>query len=113
MEEEEEGEVDQSHHNNSLYLQSGIDGELIKALLLSDQDHTAAAAAATTTTTGKEIFLNWAHKQKKLPPNIPLANKESLRIAVHLIQQNREVAEPTRSTMQKINRFFMSGSQYR
>ena len=54
----------------------------------------------------KEIFLNWAHKQKKLPPNIPLANKESLRIALHLIQQDREVAEPTRSTMQKINRFF-------
>mmetsp|Transcript_408 Transcript_408/g.1023 ORF Transcript_408/g.1023 Transcript_408/m.1023 type:complete len:630 (-) Transcript_408:1333-3222(-) len=40
----------------------------------------------------------------------PLANKESIRIAFHLIRQDREQAEPTRSTFQKLNRFFMSGS---
>ena len=40
----------------------------------------------------------------------PLATKETLRIALHLIRQDREQAEPTRSSMQKLNRFFMSGA---
>ena len=38
----------------------------------------------------------------------PLADKETIRIALHLIRQDREVAEPARSSMQKLNRFFMS-----
>lgn len=39
-----------------------------------------------------------------------LASKETLRIALHLVRQDREVAEPSRSTMQKLNRFFMSSA---
>jgi tRNA A64-2'-O-ribosylphosphate transferase len=39
----------------------------------------------------------------------PLATKASLRIVLLLIQQDREKADPSRSTMQKLHRFFMSG----
>jgi len=42
------------------------------------------------------------------PPPPPLATKETLRVALLLIQQDREKADPSRSTMQKLNRFFMS-----
>lgn len=34
--------------------------------------------------------------------------KSSIRIALHLIKQDREKANPSRSTMQKLHRFFMS-----
>jgi len=37
-----------------------------------------------------------------------LANKETLRKALHHLLQYREEANPTRATMQKLNRFFMS-----
>ena len=72
---------------------------------------------------GKELFLLWIHQQLQNdksggtfsnPKALKcLADKEGVRIALHLIKQDREVAEPTRSTMQKINRFLMSSSIYR
>jgi len=84
-----------------------------------------AIVARLLDTGGKEIFLSWIHKQlgetssssncssgssEKLES---LADKESVRIALHLIRQDRDVADPTRSTMQKINRFLMSSTIYR
>ena len=63
---------------------------------------------------GNELFLEWIHIQKHhIPISEPLANKEQLRIALHLIRQDRSIAEPSRSTMQKLNRFFMSSPIYR
>lgn len=61
---------------------------------------------------GKYIFLAWAHQQLDAPMITPLVNKEILRIALHLVRQDREIADPTRSTMQKLNRFFMSSPMY-
>eukprot|EP00980_Cylindrotheca_fusiformis_P001849 scaffold414_cov109-Cylindrotheca_fusiformis.AAC.12 len=61
---------------------------------------------------GKEIFLEWAHEQLGVSSNIPLANKDILRIVLQLVRQSRENADPTRSTMQKLNRFFMSSPSY-
>jgi hypothetical protein len=37
-------------------------------------------------------------------------SKQSLRVTLHSIQRYREKASPTRSTMQKLNRFFLSSS---
>ena len=55
-----------------------------------------------------EIFTN--KKSVGSPSgNEVFANKESLRIALLFIQQYRPKACPTRKTMQKLNRFFMSG----
>jgi len=64
---------------------------------------------------GRDILTEWV--QRGLYPSAtdnlkPLATKESLRIALLLIQQDREKADPTRSTMQKLNRFFMSKSTH-
>mmetsp|Transcript_21254 Transcript_21254/g.29794 ORF Transcript_21254/g.29794 Transcript_21254/m.29794 type:complete len:549 (-) Transcript_21254:124-1770(-) len=39
-----------------------------------------------------------------------LATKNEIRLALHYIQQYRNIAHPTRKTMQKLNRFFMSGN---
>ena len=82
-----------------LYLQSGLYTTLVESLLSKEE--------------GQTLFLNWIHEQKGMPTNRSLVTKDSIRISLHLIQQDREVADPTRSTMQKINRFFMSASQYR
>ena len=60
---------------------------------------------------GRETFLNWMHNSTSTPQE-PFADKERLRIALQLVTQCRENAEPTRSTMQKLNRFFMSSSMY-
>ena len=60
---------------------------------------------------GRETFLNWMHKSTSSPQE-PFADKESLRIVLQLVTQYRENAEPTRSTMQKLNRFFMSSNMY-
>jgi len=64
---------------------------------------------------GKELLLVWIHQQLRDDPEAPrcLADKDHVRIALHLIRQDREAAEPTRSTMQKIHRFLMSSSIYR
>ena len=60
---------------------------------------------------GRETFLNWMHKSTSSPQE-PFADKESLRVVLQLVTQYRENAEPTRSTMQKLNRFFMSSNMY-
>uniref|UniRef100_A0A7S1FT95 Uncharacterized protein n=1 Tax=Corethron hystrix TaxID=216773 RepID=A0A7S1FT95_9STRA len=59
---------------------------------------------------GRKLVLEWMEKSLGLQRinDECLANKETLRIALHLVVQHREVASPTRSTMQKLNRFFMS-----
>ena len=84
--------------NDYLYLQSGLAQSLVNVLLQEN---------------GKDLFLKWMHEQLNTPVNKPFANKDSLRIALHLVRQDRENAEPTRSTMQKLNRFFMSSKIYR
>lgn len=83
-----------------IYLQSGMHETIVNNLL---QDG------------GKEMFLRWMHTswQQNNPVIEPFADKDSLRIALHLVKRNRENAEPTRSTMQKLNRFFMSSPLYR
>ena len=69
---------------------------------------------------GKELLLSWIKKAKAnhLPRDsrnsistAPLADKDSLRQILHLIERYHERAAPTRSTQQKLNRFFMS-SEY-
>ena len=80
------------------YLQSGLLKYLTDALLREN---------------GSDIFLQWIHNNQDIPMDKTLATKESLRITLHLVGQDREVAHPTRSSMQKLNRFFMSGSRYR
>ena len=61
---------------------------------------------------GRETFLQWMHSFTSSIYK-PFADKESLRIVLQLVTRYREAAEPTRSTMQKLNRFFMSSSIYR
>jgi tRNA A64-2'-O-ribosylphosphate transferase len=80
------------------YLNSGLPRELVQMLL---QDNS------------RELFLQWMHSQLGNRVDEPLGNKETLRIGLHLIRQDREAADPTRSTMQKLNRFFMSSALYR
>jgi tRNA A64-2'-O-ribosylphosphate transferase len=81
-----------------LYESSGIAHSIILGLLCEN---------------GKEVFLKWVHSQiGSSTQEGPLGDKESVRIALHLIQQDREMAEPSRATMQKVNRFFMSSPLY-
>ncbi|CAJ1966154.1 unnamed protein product [Cylindrotheca closterium] len=89
------GELEQGA---SLYGHSGLPLSLIRVLLSES---------------ARDDFLRWYHACSKVPTSTSLATKESIRISLHLIQQDREVADPTRSTMQKLNRFFMSSSMYR
>ena len=88
--------------NSCSYLSSGIPDELVTRLLRSKNG-------------GRELFLTWIHSQiqKDITEDACLADKEKIRIALHLIRQYREVADPTRSSMQKVNRFFMSSDIYR
>ncbi|KAL3924572.1 MAG: hypothetical protein SGILL_000969 [Bacillariaceae sp.] len=82
----------------SSFVESGLSSSLVKRLLERD---------------GGELFLRWVHSQSKRDVSSgPLADKESVRIALHLIRQDREVVEPARATMQKINRFLMSNPLY-
>ncbi|OEU06532.1 hypothetical protein FRACYDRAFT_254553 [Fragilariopsis cylindrus CCMP1102] len=88
------------------YLSSGIPTALVTRLLNSKNG-------------GRELLLTWVHSQHQIQTKKDiiehgcLADKENIRIALHLIRQDREVADPTRSTMQKIHRFFMSADLYR
>jgi tRNA A64-2'-O-ribosylphosphate transferase len=59
---------------------------------------------------GQNHLLQWVRHDRELSNEAYLATKETLRIVLHLIRQDREKADPTRSTMQKLNRFFMSSS---
>jgi tRNA A64-2'-O-ribosylphosphate transferase len=87
-------ETDDSLKDDRLYKSSGLPECLIDGLQGRE---------------GRDCFLQWVLRELDFPDDAPLATKESLRIALHLLRQDREKAEPTRSTMQKLNRFFMSG----
>jgi tRNA A64-2'-O-ribosylphosphate transferase len=92
-------EMEQTFNKDSVSTNSGLSSGLVMCLLEKD---------------GGELFLRWIHDQAKIDVSAgPLADKESVRIALHLIRQDREVAEPARATMQKINRFLMSNFLYR
>jgi len=90
-------EGDNDVDRKSMYLLSGLRDATVGRLLRED---------------GREVFLGAIHGHLSLPTE-PLATKESLRVAHHLVSQDREQAEPTRSTFQKLNRFFMSSTLYR
>ena len=69
---------------------------------------------------GKELLLSWIKDAKAKHffrdssssiSTAPLADKDSLRQILHFITRYHERAAPTRSTLQKLNRFFMS-SEY-
>ena len=92
-------ETETCTNKSQFYCSSGLPEAIVKRLL--DEG-------------GRELFLLWIHQQlKDNDSRAPLADKEGVRIALHLIKQDRQVAEPTRATMQKINRFLMSSSIYR
>ena len=57
---------------------------------------------------GRDILMKLACQAECPGEETPIATKETLRVVLYLIRQDREKAEPTRSTMQKLNRFFMS-----
>lgn len=89
--------------NENEYLSSGLPEAAVRRIL---------------DTGGREAFLLWVHQNDETKDSNSeqlhcFANKEGVRIALHLIKQDREVADPTRATMQKINRFLMSSSIYR
>ena len=89
----------EANGDTKFYLFSGLPQLLVNGLLQEN---------------GRELFLDWVHEQLQTPISQgPLANKESLRIGLQLLRQDREVADPTRSTLQKLNRFFMSSPLYR
>lgn len=72
---------------------SGFPRDILKAMLGED---------------GRDLLIETSRKVICLQDGKPTATKETLRVVLHLIRQDREKAEPTRSTMQKLNRFFMS-----
>ena len=89
--------------NENEYLSSGLPEAAVRRIL---------------DTGGREAFLLWVHQNNETKDSNSeqlhcFANKEGVRIALHLIKQDREVADPTRATMQKINRFLMSSLIYR
>ena len=59
------------------------------------------------------MFLTWMHRRLDVSAIEPFADKNGLRIALHLERQDREKAEPKRSTLQKLNGFFMISPMYR
>jgi tRNA A64-2'-O-ribosylphosphate transferase len=61
-------------------------------------------------TAGKDRFFEWYRGQLQLHATQNVTSKETIRVALHVVQKYRTVAEPTRSTMQKLNRYFLSGS---
>jgi tRNA A64-2'-O-ribosylphosphate transferase len=104
------------NNDDKLYYVSGLKQSLVDRLLLED---------------GRDLFLLWLHKHKHkqqqqqlccvsgtattttdMSMNMPFATKDSLRNTLHLIQQDRTIADTTRSTMQKLNRYFMSSPIY-
>ena len=80
---------------------------------LSESNHPTAGVPQHLCTVllgreGRDEYLKATRKALNLAEEDPVATKETLRVVLHLIRQDREIAEPTRSTMQKLNRFFMS-----
>jgi tRNA A64-2'-O-ribosylphosphate transferase len=81
-------------NSDTLYKYSGLSKRLVKALMGRE---------------GRNLIQEWFRQELGLPQeSSTLATKETLRVALHLIQQHRNEVSPTRSTMQKLNRFFMS-----
>jgi tRNA A64-2'-O-ribosylphosphate transferase len=87
------GKTGTSHGTTLLYKLSGLSEQLVECLLETE---------------GADRFLDWIHCGMAIPSTAPLASKETLRIVLHLIAQDREKACPSRATMLKLNRFFMS-----
>ena len=76
--------------SDETYGYSGLSNELVHAL---------------KGRSGRDFVLNWLRRELQLPEG-DLANKETLRVALHLIQQHREQANPSRSPKQMLNRRF-------
>lgn len=59
---------------------------------------------------GRDTLINFLVQTENgyYSERIRRVSKEKMRIALHLIRQDRCSADPSRSTMQKLNRFFMS-----
>ena len=74
-----------------VYLSSGLSTRLVDTLL--DRQ-------------GRALLLDWYCAM--IP--MPIVTKDTIRIVLHLIQQYREKADPSRSTLQKLHRFFMSAA---
>jgi Rit1 N-terminal domain/Rit1 DUSP-like domain len=84
----------QQNDDDALYVCSGLSRNLVHRMLGRE---------------GRDLLFMWVREEVCHRPNdTPLATKETLRVALLLIQQDREKADPSRSTMQKLNRFFMS-----
>lgn len=80
------------------YRRSGLSVDTVEALMGSS---------------GRTMLMNWFREEIGMQDDAGfLASKETLRLALLLIQQDREVADPSRSTMQKLNRFFMSNVNF-
>jgi hypothetical protein len=80
------------------YPQSGLNQSLVNMLLRDG---------------GKDLFLTWMHQQMNVPAIESFAKKNSLRIVLHIVRQDRDKAKPMWSRMQKLNRFFISSPMYR
>ena len=93
----------ENENRNGLYGWSGLSSVLVECLRGRD---------------GRDTLLHWVRqrlKNEKADNEVPIdetplivANKETLRVALYAIQRHRACALPSRSTMQKLNRFFMS-----
>ena len=79
--------------SEEMYLGSGLSKNLVERALMGRP--------------GRDLIQTWLRQELQLVEE-PLATKDTLRVALHTVQQFRENASPTRSTMQKLNRFFMS-----
>mmetsp|Transcript_32356 Transcript_32356/g.67600 ORF Transcript_32356/g.67600 Transcript_32356/m.67600 type:complete len:237 (-) Transcript_32356:203-913(-) len=120
---EESGEGAAKGQTRSSYLSSGLSQNVVARLLEGGGkelfllwlhqrlgDDTTTTSTSRSSTSGSSSNNSETNTTKALQC---LGNKERVRIALHLIRQDRDVAEPTRSTMQKINRFLMSSAIYR
>lgn len=87
---EEHFEVDDDKNDDVYYKSSGLSNRLVLALLGRP---------------GRDLILSWLREELALEGEV---TKETMRVTLHLLLQYREKASPTRSTMQKLNRFFMS-----
>ena len=76
------------------YLNSGLKASVVEKLL----EHKV----------GRRKFLDWYRSETGMQPEDRLATKESLRVVLHKIAHCRIKADPTRTTLQKVNRFLMS-----
>lgn len=85
--------------NDEYYLLSGLPSSLVHSMLGRE---------------GRDRLFAWVRNDifHQTCDESSLASKETLRVALLLIQQDRDKADPSRSTMQKLNRFFMSKTNY-